>query len=179
MTRSGELMYFVCVRRIPSKAPASLAFPDIDDLRQRLRFRPTDGSIHAGDVRMALVHVPALASLRRELIDSLGADAARGAFTRMGYAAGTVDAELVRKVRPGRSLLESFAVGPQLQSLEGTLRVELVRFDFDPARGRFHGEAIWKNSFEVGCQDLPLARAPVCWMQGGYASGYTPAFVGK
>jgi two-component system response regulator HydG len=167
------------MRKSRTKSPPNLRFPDIDDLRQRLRFRPADGSIHAGDVRMALVHVPALASLRRELIDSLGADAARGVLTRMGYTAGTMDAELVRKVRSGRSLLETFAVGPQLQSLEGMLRVELVRFEFDPARGRFYGEGIWKNSLEVECQDVPVSNAPVCWMQSGYASGYTSAFVGK
>src|SRR6266540_3632444 len=133
MTRRGDLMYLASMRRSRKKSLLSLEFPEIDDLRQRLRFRPADGSIHAGEVRMVLMHVPALASLRRELIDSLGADAARGVLTRIGYAAGTIDAELVRKVRSGRSLLESFAVGPQLQSLEGTLRVELVRFAFDPA----------------------------------------------
>src|ERR1041384_3982658 len=123
----------------------SLEFPDIDDLRERLRFQPEEGTIRAGDVRMTLVHVPALASLRRELVDALGVDGARGVLTRIGYAAGTLDAEIVRKVRPARSLVESFAVGPQLQSLEGTLRVELLRLEYDPARGRFHGEALWKN----------------------------------
>ena len=162
-----------------TKPAPSLKFPDIDDLRARLRFRPADGAIHAGDVRMTLVHVPALASLRRELVDALGVDAARGVLTRMGYAAGTMDAELVRKVRPGRSLLESFAVGPQLQSLEGTLRVQLLQFEYDPACGRFHGEALWKNSFEIECQNGALSSEPVCWMQSGYASGYTSAFVGK
>jgi DNA-binding NtrC family response regulator len=169
------------VKSVPKrpKKRSRLEFPDIDDLRRRLRFNPEDGSIRSGDVRMTLVHVPALASLRRELIDSLGVEAARGVLTRMGYVAGTLDAEIVRKVRPGRSLVESFAVGPQLQSLEGTLRVELLRLDYDPARGRFHGEALWKNAFEVDCQDEPLGAEPACWMQTGYASGYTTAFVGK
>jgi two-component system, NtrC family, response regulator HydG len=161
------------------KAPASLEFPDIDDLRERLRFQPEEGTIRSGDVRMTLVHVPAFASLRRELVDALGVDGARGVLTRVGYAAGTLDAEIVRKVRPGRSLVESFAVGPQFQSLEGTLKVELVRLSYDPARGKFDGEALWKNAFEVDCQDVPVASQPVCWMQTGYASGYTSAFVGK
>src|SRR5258706_13417339 len=129
-----------------SEKKAQLEFPDIDDLRERLRFHPEDGSIRSGDVRMTLVHVPALASLRRELIDALGVDGARGILTRIGYAAGTLDAEIVRKVRPDRSLVESFAVGPQLQSLEGTLKVELLRFSYDPARGRFYGEALSKNA---------------------------------
>jgi DNA-binding NtrC family response regulator/predicted hydrocarbon binding protein len=162
-----------------SRNPSKIQFPDIEDLRSRLRFRPEEGSIHSGDVRMTLVHVPALASLRRELVDALGVDRARGVLTRIGYAAGTLDAQIVRKVRPKRSLLESFAVGPQLQSLEGTLRVELVKFSYDPARGRFYGEAFWKNSFELECQDVSIAPEPVCWMQAGYASGYTTAFVGK
>jgi len=165
--------------RRKTKAAPSLEFPDIDDLRERLRFQPEEGTIRSGDVRMTLMHVPALASLRRELIDAIGVDGARGVLTRVGYAAGTLDAEIVRKVRPDRSLIESFAVGPQLQSLEGTLKVELLRFSYDPARGRFYGEALWKNAFEVDCQDVPVASQPVCWMQTGYASGYTTAFVGK
>jgi len=161
------------------KPSSSLEFPDIEDLRERLRFQPEEGTIRAGDVRMTLVHVPALASLRRELVDALGVDGARGVLTRIGYAAGTLDAEIVRKVRPARSLVESFAVGPQLQSLEGMLKVELLRLSYDPARGKFYGEALWKNAFEVECQDVPVASQPVCWMQTGYASGYTTAFVGK
>src|SRR5215467_4431400 len=96
-----------------AKAKASIEFPDIHDLQERLRFQPEEGSIRYGDLRMTLMHVPALASLRRELIDALGVDAARGVLTRIGYAAGTLDAEIIRKVRPDRSLVESFAVGPQ------------------------------------------------------------------
>ncbi len=163
---------------ISERSLTPLQFPDLEDLRARLRFHPEDGAIRSGDVRMTLVHVPALASLRRELVDALGFEGARGVLTRVGYAAGTLDAEIVRKVRPHRSLLESFAVGPQLQSLEGTLRVELVRFSYDPERGRFYGEAVWKNAFEVECIE-GTSSEPVCWMQAGYASGYTTAFVGK
>jgi two-component system, NtrC family, response regulator HydG len=173
-------------RKPPPASPArtakqerKLELPDIADLRERLRFHPEDGSIRYGDVRMVLMHVPALASLRRELIDALGVEAARGVLTRIGYAAGTMDADIVRKVRPHRPFLEAFAVGPQLQSLEGTLRVDGIRVDFDPARGRFHGEAIWVNSFEVECQDVPVQSEPVCWIQTGYASGYVSAFLGK
>ena len=38
-----------------------------------------------------------MGSLRREMIESLGMDVARGLFTRMGYQAGTYDAQMARK----------------------------------------------------------------------------------
>ncbi|MGH7857139.1 MAG: XylR N-terminal domain-containing protein, partial [Candidatus Binatia bacterium] len=153
----------------------------MDDLRAQLRFHPEDGSIRLGDVRMALIHLPALTALRRELVDSLGIESARGLLTRMGYAAGWVDGELVRKVRSRSSLFDAFLTGPQLQALEGMYQLEPLRFDYDPARGHFDGEGLWKNSAEVDCHVAAygVSSEPVCWMQVGYASGYTTAFVGK
>jgi DNA-binding NtrC family response regulator/predicted hydrocarbon binding protein len=154
---------------------------DIDDLRALFRFFPTDGRIWLGDVRVALVHVPALAALRRELIDRFGIETARGLFTRMGYESGARDAELARKVRRGASLYDAFAVGPQIHSFEGMVHVDVVRFEVDPARGYARGEALWRNSAEVDCHlsCYGISPEPVCWMQTGYACGYTTAFIGR
>jgi len=65
----------------------------------RLHFSPADGRIWLDDQRMLLIHSSALGVLRRELIESLGIDRARGLLTRMGYHAGSRDAQMARRVR--------------------------------------------------------------------------------
>jgi len=74
-------------------------FPDLADLMARLHFSTSDGRIWLDEQRMLLIHAKALGSLRREMIETLGMDAARRLFTRMGYQAGTNDAQMARKVR--------------------------------------------------------------------------------
>lgn len=157
-------------------------FPEIHDLVSHLRFAPSNGRIWLGDQRMLMVHSRAFATLRQELIGSLGLEKARGYLTRMGYVAGSMDAEFARKIRPGGKNFDVFAVGPQLHSLEGMVLIEsVVKFEFDPQSKHYYGEYIWKESAEseehVACYGV--GSEPVCWMQVGYASGYTSAFVGR
>jgi len=122
-----------------------------------------------------------MTALRKELVDSLGTDAARGLLTRMGYNSGVRDAQFARRVRGNMSFDESFLVGPQLHGLEGQVSVEPVKFEWNVETGHFLGEFIWRNSAEVECHvsAYGLAAEPVCWSQIGYASGYTSAFMGR
>jgi DNA-binding NtrC family response regulator/predicted hydrocarbon binding protein len=159
----------------------SLRYPDIADLMSRLHFSPADGRIWLDDQRMLLVHTGSIGVMRRELIDSLGIDAARGLLTRMGYNSGARDAELARKVRPDSSITEMFAVGPQLHMLEGMTAVEPVRLDINVEKGEYYGEFIWKNCAEdeEHIRIYGIGAEPVCWTQIGYASGYTSVFMGR
>jgi DNA-binding NtrC family response regulator/predicted hydrocarbon binding protein len=159
----------------------SLRYPDIADLMSRLHFSPGDGRIWLGDQRMLLVHTGSVGVMRRELIDSLGIDAARGLLTRMGYNSGARDAELARKARPDSSITEMFAVGPQLHMLEGMTVVEPVRLELDVEKGHFYGEFVWKNCAEdeEHIRIYGIGAEPVCWTQIGYASGYTSVFMGR
>ena len=156
-------------------------FPDVTDLADRLRFSPEDGRIWLDGQRMLLIHSSAFGALRRELIDSLGVDCARGLLTRMGFHAGTLDAQIARRVRPSATLQEMFFVGPQLHSLEGIVQVDLVRMEIDVAQGSYYGEFIWKGSSEdeAHLQYHGVGTEPSCWMQIGYASGYTSEFMGR
>ena len=79
-------------------------FPDLADLMSRLHFSTSDGRIWLDEQRMLLIHAKALGSLRREMIESLGMEVTRRLFTRMGYQAGTYDAQMARKVRSKTSL---------------------------------------------------------------------------
>ena len=156
-------------------------FPDIRDLAARLRFAPGDGEIWLDDRRMVLLHNAALASLRRELIETLGIEKARGILTRMGYLSGSRDADMVRRVRPDSSDFDAFAVGPQLHGLEGFVAVESLTMDLDLKAGQFYGEFLWRNSSEAEehIAAYGIGNAPVCWMQQGYANGYISSFLGK
>jgi two-component system, NtrC family, response regulator HydG len=156
-------------------------FPDVTDLAARLHFSPSDGRIWLDDQRMLLIHSGAMGVLRRELIESLGIDRARGLLTRMGYYAGARDAEMARKVRPGNRLEDMFAVGPQLHGLEGIVLVELVSLEIDVERGKHYGEFIWKSSSEdeEHSRHFGVGAEPMCWMQIGYASGFTSEFMGR
>src|ERR1700686_293908 len=94
----------------PDQVVDRVRFPDMADLMARLHFSTSDGRIWLDDQRMLLVHAKALGSLRREMIEALGVEAARGFLTRMGYHAGACDAQMARKVRPSTSLKDMFVV---------------------------------------------------------------------
>ena len=157
------------------------SFPDIADLMARLHFAPADGRIWLDDQRMLLIHTSAMGVLRRELIEGLGIERARGLLTRMGYNSGGHDAELARRLRPMATLHDMYAVGPQLHALEGIVKVELVSMEMDVERGRYQGEFIWRDSSEdeEHVRMYGIGAESACWMQIGYACGYTSVFMGR
>jgi transcriptional regulator with AAA-type ATPase domain len=159
----------------------ALRLPDGRDLSASLRFHPHEGRILLGDERMVLLHVHALAELRRELIDTLGIERARATFIRLGYASGQRDAQYARKLRADASPFDLLAAGPQLHALEGMVHVTPLEVRFDIDRGHYHGEFAWRNSAEVDAhlRVHGVSESPVCWTLIGYASGYTSAFMGR
>lgn len=161
--------------------PPNIKYPPDSDLRRLLRFEPDSGAIWLGDRRMVLMHTSALAALRQDLMNSVGADHARRILTRMGYASGLSDAEYAIKQRPTDSMESQFLVGPQLHMLEGAARVTPVKLSFDVATGQFDGEFRWDHSWEAYAhqQKFGVVDHPACWVLLGYASGYTSAFMGK
>jgi transcriptional regulator with GAF, ATPase, and Fis domain len=158
-----------------------IRFPELADLMSRLRFSTSDGRIWLDEQRMLLLHAKALGSLRREMIEAMGMDVARRLFTRMGYQAGTSDAQMARKVRSKTSLKDMFVVGPQLHCLEGIGLSEPVRLEFDVEKGNHYGEFIWTHQVEdeEHVRHFPIGTEPSCWMQVGYASGFSTEFMGR
>ena len=159
----------------------SIARAASDDLRSRVHFCPQTGQIWLHEHRMLLVHAEAQALLRKELIDSLGIDRARGLLTRMGYASGLRDAEMARTRSQDCSDAEAFMTGPKLHTLEGIVQVTPVRLELDRMAGRFYGEFLWENSWEGQWHRHHYGQhnEPVCWTQIGYACGYASAFMGR
>ncbi len=150
------------------------------DLINSLRFSPKEGRIWLDSDRVALIYMSSLGFLREQAINKLGVEEARAVLTRMGYSAGTKDAVIARKVRT-RSTLDSFLAGPQLHSLHGMLFAQPVRVEGDTKTGQYYGEFIWHDSFDAKhhLEVFGPADQAVCWIQLGYAIGYTSAFMGR
>ncbi|MDT3671717.1 MAG: sigma 54-interacting transcriptional regulator [Aromatoleum sp.] len=151
----------------------------LEDVTSCLSFSPEEGYIWLSDQRMILLHGSAFGALRRELIDSLGVEKARGLFTRMGYIAGARDARIEQSRWPGAPLTALYKA--QLHSFEGMVRVEPVRFHFDQEKGQFDGEYLWHHSIEADehIAAYGLGTSATCWMLTGYAMGHGSTLLGQ
>ena len=156
------------------------AHPTLADISECLFFSPGDGRIWLNDQRMLLIHSKSMGTLRRELIDNLGIDKARGLLTRAGYVSGARDAQLVRERWPDADPSTILMAGTRLHTLEGVVKVVPVSFSYDPDTGRYEGEFLWYNSSEDDehLADYGVATAPSCWLQLGYAIGYVSTLLG-
>ncbi|MEM9191519.1 MAG: sigma 54-interacting transcriptional regulator [Myxococcota bacterium] len=154
-------------------------FPSVIDLLGQLRVR--EGMIDLAGERLFLLHYRAFGALRRELIETIGRESTRGVLVRVGYLAGSSDAQVARRLRPGGSVKDAFIIGPQLHALTGMVKIEAVRLEVDVEHGSFYGEFIWHESAEaeMHVQDFGIGHAPACWMQTGYACGFASAFMGQ
>ena len=164
-----------------SKGLSTFKYPHNSDLRRLVRFSADDGLIWLAENRMLLMHCAAMSALRTQLIRSVGPAAARRIPTRIGSDSGMRDAELARTIRPDQNPIESFFVGPQLHMLEGSVQVTPVHIEMDVRNGAFDGESLWEHSWEAEfhLREFGQSADPVCWMQIGYASGYTSGFMGR
>jgi two-component system response regulator HydG len=149
------------------------------DVHELLQFVPEGGLITFAGERVLLLDAVALGLLRKELIGTLGATAARAVLTRFGYAHGWRTAETLRKGFPWDSEEDWRAAGARLHTLQGIVRAEVTRTSLGAA-GPF-AEGIWHDSYEAEQHLLHLGQAdePVCWTLTGFATGYMSCVYGK
>jgi DNA-binding NtrC family response regulator len=151
------------------------------NLVELLDFEPAQGRIRFKDHRMLLWDADAFGNLRKELIESLGLEPARGILSRFGFANGYRDALSTRELSSWENDAEWWLTCPALQTHEGKVRPEVQRLELDRARGVFEMEVVWKNSYEAA-QHLRVfgkPAEPVCWTLAGYASGFSTACFGE
>ncbi|MFD2645194.1 sigma-54-dependent Fis family transcriptional regulator [Pseudomonas japonica] len=153
----------------------------LKDLTERIHFLGSEGKIWLDEQRMLLMQASAMGSLRRELIEMVGEERAKGFFLRLGYQSGLKDAELARKLRPHSSDLEMFLIGPQLHSLKGMVNVRPVTMDIDIEAGTFYADIEWLDSFEVENHQTEQLHSDqaICWTLLGYAISYSSFFMGR
>jgi DNA-binding NtrC family response regulator len=154
---------------------------DMKDLTDLIRFSHEDGKVWFGEQRMLLMHVSAMAAFRRELLNSIGVERAKGFFLRLGYQSGLKDAELSRRLRPNCSDIDIYLTGPQLHSLKGMVKANPLKIDIDQKNGHFYAEFEWLNSWEVEVVQTELGQMdePACWSLLGYACAFTSSFMGR
>ncbi len=123
----------------------------------------------------------AVGSMRRELIDNLGLEVARGILERVGYQCGRNNARQLRERYPWPSDEEWLRAGPRVHYLEGMVNVRVSKLEICRAEGKFHMTGDWLDSFEAEqhLKHYGSGAYTVCWTLEGYATGYASEFFGR
>ena len=137
-----------------------------------VEFRPDEGSIFFKDHRIVMQSASAYEYWRSYLVGLVGAEEARKAALRIGYAAG-FRTYLSASRRFGRH--QGFVVAPRLIALMGMLKPETEFVCEDPLS--FRVEIRSCNSVEAEQHLLVngLSKTPVCCWASGFASAYCTA----
>ncbi|WP_438026682.1 sigma 54-interacting transcriptional regulator [Sorangium sp. So ce233] len=146
------------------------------DLSELLTVDPQAGELRFSGARAILLDAVAMGLLRRQLLDSVGAAAARAILTRFGFAHGYRTAEAARAELTLESDEEWRDAGGRIHALQGMIRLA------PGADGPLSpGGATVEASYEAEQHLLHLGRAdaPVCWTLAGFASGYLSCVEGR
>ena len=154
--------------------------PDLH-LAELLDFRPDQGIIRLHEQRVVILSAAAMGLMRKELVDTLGPETARRVVLRFGFADGYHDAVNLRARSNWTSPVHGLRAGAMLHTLEGIVRADVRRVDYDEATGRFEEEVTWHDSYEAEqhLHHYGKSQAPVCWSLVGYSSGFASACMGK
>jgi DNA-binding NtrC family response regulator len=149
-------------------------------LDEVLDFRPDVGVIRLHDQRVVILSSTAMGLLRRQLVDNLGVETARRLLLRFGYADGYHDAINLRDQSDWQDPIEGVRAGANLHALEGIVKGEYQRLEYDRRTGSFDAELDWHNSYEgeEHLEHFGRSQKPVCWSLVGYVSGYVSACLG-
>lgn len=148
------------------------------EFQKFLDFMPDKGLINFSGSRRLLFYAESLGELRRELVNSLGDNIARGILTRFGYQWGKKDAEALGHLF--RDKVEWLQGGPMMHAWQGVVQVENTILEFTPSGELELMKGIWRHSYEAE-QHLRLngpSNDAVCWSLEGYASGYASKVMG-
>ena len=150
--------------------------------RRAARFPARSGIIRLHEQRVVILSAAAMGLMRKELVDTLGTGdgPARLASVR-------VRRRIPRRRQPagplasGRSPVDGLRAGAMLHTLEGIVRADVRRVEYDEETGRFEEEVRWHDSYEAEqhVHHYGKSPAPVCWSLVGYSSGFVSACLGQ
>ena len=137
-------------------------------------FRPNEGAIEFCGRRAILLHTDAMGALRKELVETLGAQAAKVVLTRYGFSCGFEDAGLLAGYMHADTLEEFVRGGPRVHMFTGIADVDAQCVEIDRERGRYRMSGFWHHSYEAEQHLRLFGPSPdaVCWTLAGYASGF-------
>jgi DNA-binding NtrC family response regulator len=150
-------------------------------LAELLDFRPDQGVIRLHEQRVVILSAAAMGLMRKELVDTIGLEAARRVLLRFGFADGYHDAVNLRARSSWTSPVDGLRAGAMLHSLEGIVRADVRSVEYDEETGRFHEDVRWHDSYEAEqhVHHYGESSGPVCWSLVGYSSGFVSACLGK
>src|SRR5688572_18530139 len=150
------------VKRVPESDPIAEQHFDIG---QVLDFRPDLGIIRLHEQRVVILSAAAMGLIRKELIDTVGADIARRVMLRFGYADGYHDAVSLRERSLWTDPIDGLRAGVTLHRLEGIVRAEIASVEYDPEAGRFEEDLTFHDSYvaEQHVYHYGTGDAPMCW----------------
>lgn len=150
------------------------------DIHDMLWLPDGGGGAWLGDQRVLLFYPSSYQVLARALLEDAGPEAARRAFMRMGYTAGTNSAALLLSRGTEQVGADSFSKALSMLSIVGVAQAGEVDVDIDAARGRFRASISWTQSLDADfyLSNLGLSAAPVCHSLVGYMNAYASALVG-
>ncbi|MEW9670010.1 XylR N-terminal domain-containing protein [Ammoniphilus sp. 3BR4] len=144
------------------------------DIRDILQYDPENGKILMNNSRVIFFDNRSLGLLRRDLINVLGFERARGFMFRHGWNRGVHNVGIVLNNYSYQDDLEWLLAGPKINQMLGVAKVEILQADIDRANGNFYMEGIWKDTYESEEYIRHFGKGvyPVCTTMTGYASGY-------
>jgi sugar diacid utilization regulator len=146
-----------------------------------LKFMPEQGKVLLNNSRITLFDVSTIGLMRKDLIETLGMERAKGFYIRNGWACGFQAAmDYLKQFGQHDEEQEGAFSGPFMHTLQGFGLAELS-YKYDQTTGMPYYEGSWVNSYEAEQHILHfgLHHEPVCWHMVGYASGYSSARLGK
>ncbi len=165
----------------PGKPKPDLLRADSIEFADVFNADPVSGRITLGNDRYVMFDAEAVGKMRRELIDNLGWEVARGILERVGYQSGRNDARQLGARYSWPSDEEWLRAGPRLHFLEGMVKVRVRELDFARGERRFRMKGDWIESYEAEqhLKQYGVGSRPVCWSLEGYATGYASEFFGE
>ena len=154
---------------------------ELQDLIERIKFDASHGQIWFEEHRMLLLHTHIFGFLRKGLYDMIGHEPTKRFFIRCGYQAGMRDAEVTANMRKNLSEKDAFMAGPHMHGIRGIVQVTVNQLEISCEHGHFFADFNWLNSFEseIHLSEFGESKEPACWMQLGYACGYSSYVMGQ
>ncbi len=150
-------------------------FSPPSEFLELLSFNFDEALIWLGDRRMMMIDAELFAELRRHLIDAAGLERTYSILARLGFESGLRDAKLIRERWPDWAGDRDRISVMLPHRFQGINQLSVVHRQTDEHGRVVSGEWQWRHSIEADAHISACGRAtaPTCWMEVGYAIGYS------
>ena len=133
---------------------------------------PRSGIIKFNGNRMILKSAEALGFFRRDIIQTLNMERAKGFLLRYGWACGYSAGDSIEKMYNWKELKELIKAGAAIHTLEGVVSVEIDVLEISD--DKFEMEGKWFHSYEAEehVRHFGFSDESVCWTLIGYVAGF-------